>query len=108
MYNIGGNVTKLPENAGKAGSPYGLQIENDFELGQEYDGPCPPANVVPNSHQYTFTVYALSGQLHLPGSANFPTNAETLYQALIVAGKQNEILGEATLTGFYSSTPPAN
>jgi Raf kinase inhibitor-like YbhB/YbcL family protein len=108
MYNIAGSVTKLPENAGKAGSPFGLQIENDFELGQEYDGPCPPANVVPDTHQYTFTVYALSGQLHLPGSANFPTNAETLYQALIVAGKQNEILGEATLTGFYSSTPPAN
>ena len=108
MYNIAGNVTKLPENAGKAGSPFGLQVENDFDLGQEYDGPCPPANVVPDSHQYTFTVYALSGQLPLSGSANFPTNAETLYHALIVAGKQNEILGEATLTGFYSSTPPAN
>jgi hypothetical protein len=53
-------------------------------------------------------VYALSGQLPLSGSANFPTNAETLYHALIVAGKQNQILGEATLTGFYSSTPPAN
>jgi len=108
MYNIAGNVTKLPENAGKAGSPFGLQVENDFDLGQEYDGPCPPANVVPDSHQYTFTVYALSGQLPLSGSANFPTNAETLYHALIVAGKQNQILGEATLTGFYSSTPPAN
>jgi Raf kinase inhibitor-like YbhB/YbcL family protein len=108
MYNIAGNVTRLPENAGKAGSPFGLQVENDFDLGQEYDGPCPPANVVPDSHQYTFTVYALSGQLPLSGSANFPTNAETLYHALIVAGKQNQILGEATLTGFYSSTPPAN
>jgi Raf kinase inhibitor-like YbhB/YbcL family protein len=108
MYNISGNVTKLPENAGTAGSPYGPQIENDFELGMQYDGPCPPANVTPDSHQYTFTVYALKGQLHLPGSANFPNNAETLYQALIVAGKQNEILGEANLTGFYSSTPPAN
>jgi Raf kinase inhibitor-like YbhB/YbcL family protein len=42
MYNISGNVTQLPENAGKAGSPYGLQIENDFGLGQQYDGPCPP------------------------------------------------------------------
>jgi Raf kinase inhibitor-like YbhB/YbcL family protein len=108
MYNIAGNITKLPENAGKAGSPFGRQVENDFDLGQEYDGPCPPANVVPDSHQYTFTVYALSGQLPLSGSANFPTNAETLYHALIVAGKQNQILGEATLTGFYSSTPPAN
>src|ERR1700733_7238703 len=108
MYNISGNVTNLPENAGKAGSPYGIQIENDFELGLEYDGPCPPANVVPDTHRYVFTVYALSGQLHLPGSANFPANAETLDKALILAGKQNGILGEATLTGFYSSTPPTN
>jgi Raf kinase inhibitor-like YbhB/YbcL family protein len=108
MYNISGNLTNLPENAGKAGSPYGLQIENDFALGQEYDGPCPPANVVPDTHKYVFTVYALSGQLALPGSANFPANAETLYQALIRAGTENEILGEASLTGLYSSTPPAN
>ena len=107
MYNIGGNVTKLPENAGKAGSPYGFQVENDFEMGQEYDGPCPPANVVPNTHKYVFTVYALNGRLTLRGSTNFPANAETLYQALIRAGKQNEILGEASLTGLYSSTPPA-
>jgi phosphatidylethanolamine-binding protein (PEBP) family uncharacterized protein len=41
MYNINGNVTQLPENAGLAGSHYGLQIENDFDLGQQYDGPCP-------------------------------------------------------------------
>jgi Raf kinase inhibitor-like YbhB/YbcL family protein len=108
MYNIGGNVTQLPENAGRAGSPYGFQVENDFVLGQEYDGPCPPANVKPDTHKYVFTVYALSGQLSLPGSANFPANAETLYQALIRAGKQNDILGEASLTGLYSSTPPAN
>ncbi len=108
MYNIGGNVTQLPANAGKPGSPYGPQVENDFELGQEYDGPCPPANVKPDTHKYVFTVYALSGQLTLPGSANFPPNAETLYQALIRAGKQNDILGEASLTGLYSSTPPSN
>jgi Raf kinase inhibitor-like YbhB/YbcL family protein len=108
MYNINGNVSNLPENAGKAGSPYGLQIENDFDLGMQYDGPCPPANVKPDSHQYVFTVYALSGQIHLPGSTNFPANAETLYHALILAGRQNGILGEASLTGFYSSTPPSN
>jgi Raf kinase inhibitor-like YbhB/YbcL family protein len=108
MYNISGNVTQLPENAGKAGSSYGLQVENDFGLGQQYDGPCPPANVAPDTHTYVFTVYALSTQLNLPGSANFPANGETLYHALIRAGQQNEILGEASLTGFYSSTPPAN
>src|ERR1700756_4254046 len=59
MYKIGGNLTQLPENAGKAGSPYGSQVENDFVLGQEYDGPCPPANVPPDTHKYVFTVYAL-------------------------------------------------
>jgi Raf kinase inhibitor-like YbhB/YbcL family protein len=108
MYNIGGNVTQLPENAGKAGSSFGLQVENDFGLGQEYDGPCPPPNVAPDTHKYVFTVYALRTKLDLPGSANFPANGETLYHALIHAGEQDEILGEASLTGLYSSTPPAN
>jgi Raf kinase inhibitor-like YbhB/YbcL family protein len=108
MYNIGGNVTQLPGNAGKAGSAYGLQVVNDFGLGQEYDGPCPPANVAPDTHKYVFTVYALKRKLALPGSANFPANGETLYHALIRAGEQDEILGKATLLGLYSSTPPAN
>jgi len=108
MYNISGNVNQLPENAGKAGNAYGLQVENDFDLGQQYDGPCPPANVTPDTHTYVFTVYALSTTLHLPSSANFPSNAETLYHALIRSGEQGKILGEASLTGFYSSTPPAN
>jgi Raf kinase inhibitor-like YbhB/YbcL family protein len=108
MYNISGNVTQLPENAGVAGSKYGQQIENDFALGQQYDGPCPPANVTPDTHTYVFSVYALSTTLRLPGSTNFPSNAETLYHALIHAGRENEILGKASLTGFYSSTPPSN
>ena len=108
MYNISGNVNQLPENAGVAGSSFGLQVENDFDLGQQYDGPCPPANVVPDTHKYVFTVYALSKRLSLPALTNFPANAETLYQALIRAGQQGEILGEASLTGLYSSTPPAN
>jgi Raf kinase inhibitor-like YbhB/YbcL family protein len=108
IYNISGNVTQLPENAGVAGSSFGPQIENDFDLGQQYDGPCPPANVAPDTHKYVFTVYALSKKLFLPGSTNFPANGETLYHALIRAGEQDEILGEASLTGLYSSTPPAN
>jgi Raf kinase inhibitor-like YbhB/YbcL family protein len=108
MYNIGGHVTQLPANAGQAGSPYGLQVENDFDLGQQYDGPCPPASVAPDTHSYVFTVYALSTTLRLPGSTNFPTNAETLYHGLIRAGEQGQILGTASLSGFYSSTPPAN
>ncbi len=105
MYNISATATGLPENAGVAGSTYGSQIVNDFFVGAEYTGPCPPANVRPFVHDYIFTVYALNTTLKLPGSANFPASAETLYQALIHAGKNSNIVGSASLTGFYSTTP---
>ncbi|MFZ0799098.1 MAG: YbhB/YbcL family Raf kinase inhibitor-like protein [Terriglobales bacterium] len=104
MYNIPATATGLPENAGVAGSTYGSQIVNDFG-DAEYDGPCPPANVRPFVHDYVFTVYALNTTLKLTGSANFPNNAETLYQALIHAAKNGNIVGSASLTGFYSTTP---
>ncbi|MBV8572461.1 MAG: YbhB/YbcL family Raf kinase inhibitor-like protein [Acidobacteriaceae bacterium] len=104
MYNIPGNVTTLPENAGVPGSQYGQQVVNDFFNGAEYDGPCPPANVAPFVHQYVFTVYALRTRLELPGSANFPANAETLYQALIKAGEKHHILASASVTGLYTTT----
>ncbi len=106
MYNISGKATRLPENAGVAGSTFGTQIVNDFFIGAEYDGPCPPANVRPFVHQYVFTVYALDVELTLPSSANFPANAETLYQALIAAGQHHHILDSASITGLYSTTPP--
>jgi Raf kinase inhibitor-like YbhB/YbcL family protein len=105
IYNISGFANGLPQNAGVAGSRYGTQIENDFGLGQEYDGPCPPAGYVPEIHNYVFTVYALSTTLNVPGSTNFPANAETLYQALIAAGERGQILGKASLTAPYSTTP---
>lgn len=105
MYNISGSADGLPQNAGVAGSRFGLQVENDFALGQEYDGPCPPAGVAPDIHNYVFTVYALSTTLTLPSSTNFPANGETLYHALIAAGERGQILGQASLTGLYSSTP---
>ena len=79
--------------------------ENDFALGQQYDGPCPPANVTPDIHNYVFTVYALNITLNLPGSANFPSNAETLYKALIAAAQRGQILGQSSLTALYSATP---
>ena len=107
MYNISPEVTQLPQNAGVAGSHYGMQVENDFDLGQQYDGPCPPANVAPDTHRYVFTVYALATPLVLGGSTNFPANGETLYHALIEAGEKGAILGTASPTGLYSSTPPA-
>lgn len=104
MYNISGDATGLPQNAGVPESSFGAQIVNDFFVGAEYDGPCPPANVAPFVHHYVFTVYALDVQLTLPGSANFPASAETLYQALIVAGREHHILASASLTGLYSTT----
>ena len=105
IYNISANLNQLPQNAGVAGSSWGSEIENDFGLGQEYDGPCPPANYAPDIHNYVFTVYALSTTLNLPASTNFPANAETLYHALIAAGQNGQILGQASLTALYSSTP---
>jgi Raf kinase inhibitor-like YbhB/YbcL family protein len=105
MYNIGQNVHELPQNAGVANSSYGPEILNDFEFGQEYDGPCPPAGYAPEVHNYVFTVYALCTTLDLAGTTNFPVNAETLYHALIVAGQQGQILAQANLTALYSSTP---
>jgi hypothetical protein len=43
--------------------------------------------------------------VRLPQPPNFPANAETLYQSLIKAGKDHHILAEATISGFYSTTP---
>ena len=104
MYNISATATGLPENAGVAGSTYGSQIVNDFFVGAEYDGPCPPANVKPYAHHYVFTVYALNEALRLPSSPNFPATAETLYQALIRAGKFGHILASSSIAGYYSTT----
>lgn len=62
MYNISGNASGLPQNAGMLGSNYGLQVSNDFgDL--SYDGPCPPPQYKPVVHQYVFTVYALDIKL---------------------------------------------
>jgi len=104
MYNIPATTTELPQNAGVPGSSYGSQIVNDFFVGAEYDGPCPPAGVAPYVHHYVFTVYALDTQLKLPGSKNFPATAETLYHALIAAGRYHHILASARLIGLYSTT----
>ena len=109
MYNIPADTRKLPEDAGKKGSSFGAQIVNDFFMGAEYDGPCPPPNVAPDVHRYVFTIYALDvDELKLPGSANFPASAETLYHALIKAAREDHILDTASLTGLYSSTPSSH
>ena len=108
MYNIPPTATGLPENAGVAGSQYGNQILNDFLVGHEYDGPCPPADYRPYVHHYVFTVYALDVVFQLPTSAHFPASAETLYQALIRVGKNGHILASASIAGVYSTTPSAH
>jgi Raf kinase inhibitor-like YbhB/YbcL family protein len=105
LYNIAARARGVPANAGILNSSYGDQITNDFG-DAHYDGPCPPANVAPDVHRYQFTVYALDTTIHLSGSANFPAGAETLYHALIKAGREGHILGSASLLGLYSATPP--
>jgi Raf kinase inhibitor-like YbhB/YbcL family protein len=105
MYNIPAGTNSLPADAGAAGSPYGAQVYNDFG-DQQYDGPCPPVGVEPDSHQYVLTVYALDKELHLPQSANFPPFAETLWYALVRAAVEGHVLASASINGFYSATPP--
>ena len=101
MYNISARTTELPLNAGVPGSPYGLQISNDFGY-LNYDGPCPPTQLQPTSHEYVFTVYALDTTLPtLPMFGDFPPGAEALYHALIAAGRGGQILDSASITGFF-------
>jgi Raf kinase inhibitor-like YbhB/YbcL family protein len=105
MYNISRHATGLPQNAGVANSPYGEQVQNEVSMGAQYDGPCPPRDFPPNVHHYVFTVYALDTMLDLQASANFPARAPNLYEALVQAGRDGDILESASITGLYSSTP---
>jgi Raf kinase inhibitor-like YbhB/YbcL family protein len=99
MYNISPKKNELPENAGVAGSTYGQQVFNDFYLGAEYDGPCPPNNYTPYVHDYVITVYALDTWLNLPSAPpNFPANGETLYRAMF-----DHVLARASIQGYYST-----
>lgn len=101
MHNVAASTTNLLVNAGIVGSTYGLQVSNDFgDL--SYDGPCPPTTLNPVSHQYVFTVYALDITLPiLPTYGDFPPGAQALYHALIAAGRNRDILGSASISGFF-------
>jgi Raf kinase inhibitor-like YbhB/YbcL family protein len=103
MYNISPEATGVPANAGVAGSMLGQQVENDFFLGEQYDGPCPPTTVTPTTHEYVLTVYALDEELHLDGSANFPPAGETLFRELVKAGRDGHILESSSLRGSSSA-----
>ena len=105
MYNISPSLTGLPQNAGVPDSQYGQQVGNDVSGGAQYDGPCPPSGVEPFVHRYVFTVFALDTLLDVPSSANFPARAAALYQALVQAGRDGDILESASITGLYSTTP---
>lgn len=109
LYNIDSTTNNLPAGAGAAGiTIYGDTIVNDFG-NPVYEGPCPPGNVAPDAHYYVFTVYALSKQLPTLGTPpNFPATAESLLQALYVAAVHGEVLGQASIAGFYSSIAPNN
>jgi len=99
MYNIPADTTGLPENAGVARSMFGRQVQNDFSLGAEYDGPCPPNNLTPLVHEYVVTVYALDTNLRLTSfPPNFPANGETLYRAMI-----GHVLQKASIHGFFTA-----
>jgi Raf kinase inhibitor-like YbhB/YbcL family protein len=104
MYNIPANTTSLSENAGTAGSVYGLQNGNDF-FQPNYNGPCPPTNLTPFSHEYQFTVYALDRFLRVvPTFGDFaPAGPQGLYQELIEASRQGHVLARASIAGFFSA-----
>jgi Raf kinase inhibitor-like YbhB/YbcL family protein len=101
MYNISPKAHELPQNAGVPGSPFGTQVSNDFG-NLNYDGPCPPTQLNPVSHQYVFTVYALDIMLPtLLAHGDFPPGSEELYNAMIAAARGGHILKSASITGFF-------
>jgi Raf kinase inhibitor-like YbhB/YbcL family protein len=102
MYNISSKATRLPSNAGVAGSTYGVQVLNDYFIAMSYDGPCPPPALNPPTHQYVFTVYALDVMLpQLPTFGDFAAGPEALYHALIAAALSGHILDSASISGFF-------
>jgi Raf kinase inhibitor-like YbhB/YbcL family protein len=105
MYKISSDATGLPEGtAGMAGSSFGQQVDNDFGLGEQYDGPCPPTSLTSATHEYVLTVYALDVELTLPnGSADFPPDGEILFRKLIEVGREGHILQSASIRGFFSA-----
>jgi len=106
MYNIPADTTSLPQNAGVAGSDFGVQNGNDF-FQPNYNGPCPPTTLMPFSHQYQFTVYALDRRLPVvPTFGDFvPAGPEGFYQELIEASRQGHVLASASISGFFSAVP---
>jgi Raf kinase inhibitor-like YbhB/YbcL family protein len=104
MYNIAADVRELPEGAGAAGSSYGLQVDNDYQFGEQYDGPCPPTTLTPTTHEYVLTVYALDTELPVAKVVgDFLPGSEILYHELLHAAREGHILTSASIHGFFSA-----
>ncbi|HTU81137.1 MAG TPA: YbhB/YbcL family Raf kinase inhibitor-like protein [Candidatus Acidoferrales bacterium] len=96
MYDIAGNATTLPTNAGTASSKYGNEVLNDWSVyygkkNRGYGGPCPPPG---RAHHYVITLYALDTTLTLPRSAH----VENLDLAI-----RGHVLGSAAIVGLYKT-----
>ena len=91
VYNIPANITKLPENAARAGLPSGaIQGLNDWKK-ETYGGPCPPIG----RHRYFFKLYALDTVL---GQLLNPTKSQ-LEKAM-----EEHLVDSAELIGTYQKT----
>lgn len=93
VFNIPGNLSSLPKNAGDPASgqaPDGvMQSRNDFGK-SGYGGPCPPQG--DRAHRYVFTVYALkvdklqgADENASPAMIGFMINANQIAKASIQA-----------------------
>ena len=93
-YNIPGNVTRLPADAGdpkKSLLPAGA-VQGNTDFGAPgYGGPCPPKGDKP--HRYIFTVYALDTD-----RLDLPAGATAAYVGFNIHSHQ---LRKATLTSYY-------
>jgi Raf kinase inhibitor-like YbhB/YbcL family protein len=94
IYNISSATTNLPENVAPRSS-LGLQVDNDFDT-PGYTGPCPPPGL---NHRYVITVYALDKALYLSNSPDFPPFVSALLWSMV----GGHVIGEATITGIYST-----
>jgi Raf kinase inhibitor-like YbhB/YbcL family protein len=90
-FNIPGDATGLPANAGAAGNTHGITLgSTDFGT-SAYGGAAPPPGDPP--HRYIFTLYALDvPKLDLDSKTTI---------ALLGFSIRGHVLGQAKLTGLY-------
>ncbi len=90
-FNIPGDATGLPENAGAAGNTHGITLgHTDFGT-SAYGGAAPPPGDPP--HHYIFTLYALDvPKLDLDSTTTI---------ALLNFAIRGHVLAKATLTGRF-------